>query len=296
VVSETRQMRWSGKRRGLRELALVVAVYLAYDLSRALVQGRRSHAFGNAAGLLHLERIGGIAWEQTVNSLVSAHRGLAVGADYMYATLHYLVTPLVLVWLWRRHKAAYSRARSTLMVATLIGLAVLTVLPVAPPRMLDGFEDTMARYAQFGWWGADASAPRGLGGLTNELAAMPSLHVAWALWCGWQLARHARHRYVRVLGAVYPVLTGLVVVGTGNHYVLDVVGGAAVIGLAGAATAMAPRARPALASWRRPPRVIDLRTPPAQRDSTWAAWAAEATADRTAGESVVMPRTPSASS
>lgn len=295
-MSETRRIDWAGKRRGLRELALVVALYAVYDLSRALVQGRRSNAFGNAAQLLHLERIGGIAWEQAVNGLVSAHRVLAVGSDYMYATLHYLVTPLVLAWLWRRHGNVYARARSTLMVATLIGLATLTLLPVAPPRMLDGFTDTMARYAQFGWWGTDASAPRGLGGFTNELAAMPSLHVAWALWCGWQLARHARRRYVRVLGALYPVLTGVVVVGTGNHYVLDVVGGVAVIVVAGAATALVPRAVPRLTAWLRRPRVIDLRGVPGQRESSWAAWAAEATADRTTGESVVMPRTPTASS
>ncbi|MFL6137068.1 MAG: phosphatase PAP2 family protein [Frankiaceae bacterium] len=291
TMSATREASGRGRRRGLRELALTAAVYLAYEISRVIVQGRRSSAFGNAARLLRLERISGIAWERTVNGLVSAHQVLAVSADYMYATLHYLVTPLVLVWLWRRHRAAYPRARSTLMLATLIGLVTITLLPVAPPRMLPGFVDTMADYAQFGWWDTDASAPRGVEGVTNEIAAMPSLHVGWALWCGWQLARHARRRLVRLLGALYPVATSVVVIGTANHYVLDVLGGVAVIGIAATATL----AVTAAVARRRRPRAIDLTALPAQHDPSRAGPVA-ATADSTAAESVVIPVAPRARS
>ena len=155
-------------------------------------------------------------------------------ADFAYASLHYLVTPAVLVWLWRRHPTHYRLARTWLMISTLIGLAGFTMLPTAPPRLLPGgygFVDTMAQYSPYGWWGADASAPRGMGSLTNQYAAMPSLHVGWALWCGLILFRLGRHWPVRAIGAIYPVVTVLVVLGTANHYLTDAVAGVLVMGI-----------------------------------------------------------------
>jgi hypothetical protein len=221
------------------ELVLVAVVYAAYEASRFLVQGRQAMAVANAREVLRLERGVGIGFERAFNLAVSAHRVLALSADYLYATTHYVVTPLVLIWLWRRHNAAYRSARTALVVATVLGLVGFALLPVAPPRMLPGFVDTMAQYSAAGWWGMDASAPRGTGHLTNEFAAMPSLHVGWALWCGWQLLRHAKRPVVRFLGVAYPIVTALVVVGTGNHYVLDVLAGVAVILISAAAVLIA---------------------------------------------------------
>jgi hypothetical protein len=249
---------WSSvaRRRGLRELLLIAVVYSMYDGSRFFVEGRQSTALGHAVGVLHLERGLDMAWEQTINRVVSAHALLAVPADYMYATLHYIVTPLVLIWMWRSHRAAYPRARTTLMVATVLGLIGFTLLPVAPPRMLPGFVDTMAQYSGTGWWGVDASAPRGVGSFTNQFAAMPSLHVGWALWCGWQLTRHGKRLVTRVAGVVYPAIITIVVMATGNHYLLDAVAGVAVVVLAMAAVGVTVRLTVRL----RPPRVIDLTT------------------------------------
>ncbi len=238
------------RHRGLREFLFIAVVYLMYDGSRFVVEGRQSTAFVHALGVLHVEQGLNMAWEQTLNAFVSAHAVLAVPADYMYATLHYLVTPIVLVWMWRCHRDAYPRARTTLMVATVIGLIGFSMIPVAPPRMLPGFIDTMAQYSTAGWWGGDASAPRGLGSYTNQFAAMPSLHVGWALWCGWQLVRHARHRLVQLSGVAYPALITVVVMATGNHYFLDVVAGVAVVFLAMASVGGAARLLPH--------RVIDL--------------------------------------
>lgn len=217
------------RKRGLRELSLIAVVYSLYDASRFIVEGHQTTALQHAIGVLHLENMMDIAWEQTINAYVSTHELLAVPADYMYATLHYLVTPLVLVWMWRCHRAAYPRARTTLMVATIIGLIGFSLLPVAPPRMLPGFVDTMAQYAGAGWWSTDASAPRGIGSFTNQFAAMPSLHVGWALWCGWQMVRFGKHLITRIAGVVYPALITLVVIATGNHYLLDAVAGIAVV-------------------------------------------------------------------
>lgn len=246
------------RRRGLRELLLIAVVYAIYDTSRFFVEGRQATAFAHAMSVLNLEDTLDLAWEQTVNKALAAHGFFAVSADYMYATLHYLVTPIVLVWMWRRHRNDYSRARTTLMVATILGLIGFTLLPVAPPRMLPGFVDTMQQYSRFGWWGSDASAPRGVGQFTNEFAAMPSLHVGWALWCGWQLVRHGRHRITQIAGVLYPALMVIIVVGTGNHYLLDAVAGIAVVVLAGMGVAGVQRLRPAQVIDLDAHRVVDL--------------------------------------
>ncbi|SCD34745.1 PAP2 superfamily protein, partial [Streptomyces sp. di50b] len=93
-----------------------------------------------------------------------------------------------------------------------------------------GFVDTMAQYSSWGWWGGEASAPRGLGGMTNQYAAMPSLHVGWALWCGVILWKYGRGRWARTAAVGYPLVTTIVVMGTANHYFLDALAGAAVMG------------------------------------------------------------------
>jgi hypothetical protein len=218
--------------RGFREIVLVVGVYSLYDVSRYLVEGDHDGAVSHGLAIFHFEQRIGLDPEHALNRLFSAHLLLALPADYIYATLHYIVTPLVLIWMWRRHSASYSQARTILLVTTVFGLAVFSLLPVAPPRLLPGFIDTMAREAHYGWWSTDASAPRGFGGATNSFAAMPSLHVGWALWSGWQIVTHARHRLARLAGGLYPVLISVVVIGTANHYLADVVAGVAVLGLA----------------------------------------------------------------
>lgn len=216
-----------------REIILLGAIYLIYDLIRLLVSAGHGEAFTNAHRVLSLERALSLADEKHINHALSAKPVVAVPLSYAYATLHYLVTPIVLVWLWRARPRRYRGARTALVAATVIGLLGFWFFPTAPPRMMPGFVDTLAKYHDWGWWGAAASAPKGLAGLTNEFAAMPSLHVGWAVWCGWQIARNATWRWLRVLGAAYPVFMFVVVVGTANHYITDAVAGLAVI-LAGA--------------------------------------------------------------
>jgi hypothetical protein len=183
-----------------------------------------------------------LAWERDVhldpehalNDLLWHVHALAVAASYFYAALIWVVTPMVLVWLYRRHPAKYRSARTALVAATGIALLVYLLLPTAPPRMVPGahFHDVLAETHQWGWWsGQGSDAPRGLTGTANQLAAMPSMHVGWALWSGWLIARHSRHRSVKVLGAIYPLLTAIDVMGTANHYFFDTVGGLVTIGL-----------------------------------------------------------------
>ena len=110
----------------------------------------------------------------------------------------------------------------------------------------------MAQYGSYGWWGSDASAPRGMGHLTNQYAAMPSLHVGWSLWCGIMLFRFGRHWTIRTLGVIYPVVTTLVVLGTANHYLMDAAAGVLVMGIGFALTQVARRAAAPLSGYSRP--------------------------------------------
>lgn len=226
AAPRTRPRWWS-------ELPLIALVYLAYTAGRLLARGDVRAAVGHGLALLDAERVLHLDVERPLNRLFSGAPVLGVPAAFVYAALHYVVTPAVLVWLWRRHPGHYRFMRTWLLLSTAIGLIGFTLLPTSPPRLLaaaQGFTDTMAEYAGYGWWGADASAPRGLGGLTNQYAAMPSLHVGWALWCGAALWRYGGTRAVRVAGAAYPLLIAVVVMGTANHYFLDTVAGTAVMG------------------------------------------------------------------
>jgi hypothetical protein len=224
-----------GRARWVRELALIALLYAGYSAARLI-----GHADGNtltgalthARDLLAIERLLHIDIEASANAAVSAWTPVAVLASYWYSLMHYVVTPAVLVWAYRRRHDQYRLVRDALVLASAIGLVGFTLLPMAPPRMLPGFDDTLASTSGVGWWGADASAPRGLGALTNQLAAMPSLHVGWAVWVAWVVGRLTSRRWVRIMAVAYPVITTLVVVGTANHYLLDAVAGALVVAVA----------------------------------------------------------------
>ncbi|MEU4996594.1 phosphatase PAP2 family protein [Streptomyces sp. NPDC021622] len=225
----------SGQRlRWWTELPLIALVYAAYSAGRLLARGDVSTAVDHGLALLRAEKFLHINAESPLNRLFTANSWIGVPADFWYASLHYLVTPAVLIWLFRSRAVHYRAARAWLMISTLIGLVGFTLLPTCPPRLLaegHGFVDTMAQYSDFGWWGGEASAPRGLGGMTNQYAAMPSLHVGWALWCGVLLWRHGRTPLTRAVAVAYPLLTTIVVMGTANHYLLDAVAGIAVMGV-----------------------------------------------------------------
>ncbi|MFJ1597757.1 phosphatase PAP2 family protein [Streptomyces sp. NPDC088261] len=214
------------------ELVLIVAVYAAYSAGRLMARGDVSTAVGHGLAILRIEKALRLNAEHPLNRLFTSTPALGIPADFAYASLHYLVTPVVLIWIFRSRPARYRAARTWLMLSTLLGLIGFTLLPTCPPRLLEaghGFVDTMAQYSSYGWWGAQASAPRGLGGMTNQYAAMPSLHVGWAVWCGVLLWRHARSPFMRWLGVAYPVVITIVVMGTANHYFLDAVAGVVVM-------------------------------------------------------------------
>jgi hypothetical protein len=211
------------------EIALLVLLYLGYSVGRLLGHAGVPEATAHARELLDLEALLHLDVERHANQLLDSAPWLALLGSYWYALLHYIVTPAVLFWAYRSRPMHYRRVRNALVIGSAIGLVGFTLLPMAPPRMLPGYVDTLATTAQHGWWGGDASAPRGLGALTNQFAAMPSLHVGWALWCAWVVFTLTRKRWVRIAAIAYPIGTTLVVVGTANHYVLDAVAGVLVM-------------------------------------------------------------------
>lgn len=226
------------------EILVLGSLYGGYSLVRNTVAGSATHALHNGQALLALEETSRLDPELTLNRFVEHLPVLAVSFCYYYATLHFLVTPAVLVWLRRRRPARYRTARTALAVTTLLGLVGFVLLPTAPPRLLPaaGFHDTLAVFRTWGWWSGKASAaPGGMDNATNQFAAMPSLHAAWSLWSGWHLARHARHTWIRRLGGLYPALTAIVVMATANHYLIDIAAGWAALALAALTLQVWPR-------------------------------------------------------
>ncbi|GAB2874324.1 phosphatase PAP2 family protein [Nocardioides pacificus] len=216
-------------RRGLLELAVLASLYVAYSASRLVADDAFEPAHERAIQLLHLERLIGLDIEVGLNQWFAAVSWAGLAASYWYATAHYVVTLVALVWLYLRGRAAYVPARTALLAATVLGLVMYLLLPTAPPRLVDGYVDVLHLHAADGWWGADASAPKGLGDLTNQLAAFPSLHAGWALWVAIVVHREVRHPLVRSGGWLYALVTAIVIVGTGNHWVLDAVVGWLVV-------------------------------------------------------------------
>ena len=230
--------------RALLEVLLILGLWVLYSLARLLADTSMQPALHRARELLHVEGLLGIQWEVPLNQLFTDHKFLGLAGSYWYASLHYIVTAAVLVWLWRLGADRYGPARRALVIGTLLGLLAYLWLPTAPPRFLVGYVDVLSLHSADGWWGGDASAPRGLGGLTNELAAFPSLHAGWSLWVALALQIYATRRWVRVLGWLYALGTAIVIVGTGNHWVIDAVVGWMVVligwGLAEAITHIPP--------------------------------------------------------
>jgi hypothetical protein len=228
-----------------REIALLVTLYVAYTVGRLVADAELEPARARARALQCWEARAHLGVESFLNARVSGQRTLELTAAYWYSAAHYLVTPIILIWLWRRHPEWYGVLRSTLALGTFVALVVYIAAPTAPPRLLSGYEDTLARTAWAGWWSGDASVPRGLGAASNQLAAMPSMHVGWALWVAISVAVAARGR-LRHLAWFYPAVTTLVVLATANHWVVDAAAGALIIAVAYVLNARFPGRRPNL--------------------------------------------------
>jgi hypothetical protein len=235
-----RRLRTPRRPRVWFEVLLIGVSYWTYSLVRNAVPEQKQEALRNADWLWRTEHHLGIAVEQSVNHAVNSVSWLIIGMNYYYATLHFVVTLAVLVWLYRSHPGRYAATRLTLFATTAVALLGYYFFPLAPPRLMNGgdFVDTVVVHHT---WGSMASGD--LKHMSNQYAAMPSMHQAWSLWAGAAVALLARRRWVRLAATLYPCVMLVVIVGTGNHWLLDALAGGAVLALAAILVKAFERAR-----------------------------------------------------
>ena len=215
-------------RRAAVEVALIGALYLVYSAIRNRLPLDVAAARDNAEKILDVERWLGIDWELPANLWAASNHALAVAANYYYAICHFVFTVGLLVWIFIRRHDLYAWARNALLFTTVLALIGFALYPMAPPRLLSG-QGYIDTFVAFGTWGSLSQGS--LSEITNQYAAMPSLHVGWAVWCAFVVARVTTRAWLRALAMLHPLLTSIVVVVTANHFVLDIVGGvAAVVG------------------------------------------------------------------
>jgi PAP2 superfamily len=231
------------------EALVIVWLCWVYDAIANLAPLRLHLAIGNARGVLNLEQSLHLDPELALDRWLAGHPTLGLLLSDYYDNAHFIVTLGLLGWLWWGRADLYRPLRNSLVVVNLLGFAVFWLYPVAPPRMLKGFTDVVASTGAFGGWHTGALASQ-----ANQVAAMPSLHMAWAVWCTMALWQLSRRRWVRVLAVAYPCVTALAVLATGNHFVLDLVGGLLAIALAAVIVGLASRLElPRIAIGRRAP-------------------------------------------
>lgn len=226
----------------------MVAFLLAYESVQRLAGDDVAAATSHARTLLGLEQAVGLAPEQALDRATAASPLLSLLSSAWYSALHYTVTPVVLALAYWRLPERYRAVRNAFFATTAAALLGYFLLPTAPPRLLAGYVDVVSETAGSGWW--SAAPPIGTSGV-DQLAAMPSMHVGWALWSALALSLVVRRRWLRSAVLLYPAVTAVVVVATGNHWLLDVVAGASLAALAWAALVVRQPARETAGADRR---------------------------------------------
>lgn len=212
----------------LLELLLIRVVYSAYSQVRLAATGGRDTAERHGAQIHSLEQWLHIDIEHWANHAVVGVDWLRDFFDFYYTTFHFIVPLTILGVLYVRRPADYRWARSSIGFATVLALVGFWLYPLAPPRLMPGlgFIDTVHGVQDF------AKPDYGsLTSMTNQYAAMPSLHFGWSLWCGVVIVMLAPKAWMKALGLLHPLFTVSAIVATANHWVLDAVGGAAVVAL-----------------------------------------------------------------
>ncbi|QXJ20590.1 phosphatase PAP2 family protein [Actinomadura graeca] len=211
------------------EVLLGLTVFGLYALVMTLPQGARAQA-ARAHGLMiyDVERALRIDVERTLNEWLAGQSAWRVLANYEYA-ITYIASALgLLAWLYVRHPERYRTARNAFLLINLVGIACFALYPVMPPRLMPelGFVDTVRLGRTWGSWGSPLVEH------ADQYAAVPSLHMAWTLWVGVELARASARRWVQSLNAGHIVLTCYVIMATANHYLLDAVAAVPLVALA----------------------------------------------------------------
>src|SRR3954447_9387863 len=209
-----------------RQWLLFAGIYYLYRIVRGIVDGHANIAYQHARDIVDLERDAHAFIETDVQRWAIDNPFFIHVADWMYINSHFLVTTTFLIWLYIARNHAYYFVRNMFIIAMLFALVGYVLYPAAPPRFLPewGFQDTVADLV-----GAGASQTAGV--LYNPYAAVPSMHVAFALMIAIPAAQLVRHRALKVAWSLYPLLVTFVVIASGNHFWLDAALGAMVAGV-----------------------------------------------------------------
>jgi hypothetical protein len=230
----------------LRQISLLVGAYFAYGLVRGLAEGRATAAFQHARELVHIERTLHLFIEPSVQAWASGSQFVMEVSSWMYVNAQGTITIGALLYLYLRHNSSFYFVRNMLLVAMALALVGYLVFPTAPPRFLpeQGFIDTVDHLTPVNV--SEKSAVMNV--LFNPYAAVPSMHVAFAVMIAWPLARLVRSSVARVAWIVYPLVMTFVIVVTANHFIADALLGALTAGLSAYAARWLARARPGV--WR----------------------------------------------
>lgn len=202
---------------------LVVGFAWGYDEVRSLHGNVVAEATAHGNAVLHIDSVLHLSWAAPFNAWLSHHATLAVSCSAYYFVMHLGATSLTLLVLWL-DGVRYRWHRNALAVASVVGLVVYWVYPVAPPRLLPGFRDVVQAHLPAAY---DLESAKG-----NLYAAVPSLHMTWALWCAVALWSVSRRPWVRAVAVGHVALTALTVLATANHYTFDLLTGAALVAVA----------------------------------------------------------------
>jgi hypothetical protein len=230
----------------LRQVSLFAAAYFAYRLARGLVAGDANVAFQHARDLISVERTLHVFVEPSVQAWASGSHLLIGVSSWLYVNAQTTVTLGALVYLYLCHNRSFYFVRNMFMIAMAIALVGYIVFPTAPPRFMPewGFIDSVSDVTGIHVSHASTTA----NALFNPYAAVPSMHVAFALMVGWPLARLVKPPALRVVWFLYPFLMAFVIVATANHFITDAFLGALTAGAAAYGARWLARARPGV--WR----------------------------------------------
>jgi hypothetical protein len=211
------------------EVLAILVFYVVYSAIRDIHGGggrAPAHAFDHARQIISLEQHLGLYHEHTIQQWALHFRPLIIFGNYFYGSFHFVVTIFAGLILYRAFSDDYPRFRNTLAIATALALVGFTLYPLAPPRMFPqlGFVDTLMKDPTF--WSFNSG---GMQNVSNQFAAMPSVHIAWSTWCALALGPRLKNRTASMLAWCYPVITFVVIILTANHYILDAVAGLVVL-------------------------------------------------------------------
>jgi hypothetical protein len=236
--------------RGWTQVALVVGIALVVVLVVPMVAPPSKvppDALGHGLALVDIERATGLFFEHTVQDTVIGFEPIVIAANWWYGIMHFAVTAVAFVWLFRSNRPDFVLWRNTFAVSSVLTLAIQAAWAATPPRLLDGagdtprFVDALSTFSSP--WSFSAS-----GGVANQYAAMPSMHAVWALIVACIVVPRAQHLWVRIAAVAYPCVTVVAIMITGNHYVIDAIAAIPIVAVGyaaarGFARLRAPRPR-----------------------------------------------------